>query len=155
MKDKKWSTVKEVLFTFFAVSKILQWMDNISEATQGGDIADAGAAVLMRVLNRDLPLVLVCVCFVLIDKLKGKYLIKLAIGYAAAVVVILGYTFVIDLIWGVPREVYFHNFVGFSLSFIPVTIILGIKEYFNIKKAKTADEKPKEGEQHEKEMANN
>ena len=132
LKDPKWATLKDIIITYLAVSKILMWMDTLTEAT-GQELAGAGVQVMMRALDRDLPLIIVTVLFVLTDKLKGNLWIKLGVGYVAAVAFLMAYVFIMDLFFGRQPGAYIGMFIGFSISFVIVTIILNLKYHFKEK----------------------
>ena len=129
LKNPKWATLQEIIITFLAVSKILMWMDTLSEAT-AQELAGAGAQVMMRALDRDLPLIIVTVLFVLTGKLKGNLWKKLGLGYVAAVAFLMTYVFIMDLIFGREPDAYINMLIGFSISFVFVTIFLNLKYYF-------------------------
>ena len=143
-KRKKWSGLKEGIIMYLAISKIFYWMNNIGELAQR-DWEGAGEFVLDRILNQDLPIILVVACLVIIDMVEGKFYIKLAIGYVAYLIIVVVYSTVVNWIFqGEPIDglVFFReHFLGFTIQFAIVALILELKERFmNKVKDKPEDE---------------
>ena len=141
-KQKKWTGLKEGIIMYLAISKIFYFQGMIEEMTQN-DWEGALPILIDRVLNRDLPLILVIACLVIIDMSKGKFYIKLAIGYVAYIGIILAYS--VAMAWlfqGDPMEglLFFREqFLGFTIQFAIIAVILDIKERF-MKKVKDTPE---------------
>jgi len=146
MKKVKWSPIKEIVFTYLAVNKIMYWANMIITMHQS-DLGNVGHAVLMRVLNQDLLLIIGVTAFYFVDKLinlkKSKYssIAEYAILYAIGYVMLLGLGFMYNLIMVLifsTQEFSMIEFVRAFISFVPsytmgyliATAALEIKQYF-------------------------
>ena len=76
INDKKWSSIKEILFAYLAINKIIYWINFITDLNQS-ELRNMREAVLMRLLTWDLQLILGVIAFFYLDKLielkKSKY----------------------------------------------------------------------------------
>ena len=131
---------------YLAISKIFYWFNVIGELARN-DWEDAGTFVINRILNQDLPIILVVACLVIIDMSKGKFWTKIAIGYVAYIGILVVYS--VSMAWifdGDPMAglTFFRDsFVTFTIQFAIIAVILQIKESF-MKKVK---ETPAEGDE--------
>jgi len=136
MKPKKWSGVKEAIIMYLAVSKLLYWINNFAEVIQS-DFDGAWQQVLERILTRDLPIILVVACLVVIDRAKGNRYIKLAIGFTAFVgitlvyMVALQWIFQNDPIQGL--QTFRESLVILVLQYVVIGVVLELKEHFSSK----------------------
>ena len=139
MKQSKWSTIKDGLFLYLAISKILYWINTITEVMQS-DFNGAGILILNRVSTRELPTLFVVICLILIDVEKGNFFLKLAIAYIASLTALFSYLFILSLFMHIGTTSYWNMFVGFTFNFVIVAVILNIKYHFMEKMKKTPDE---------------
>ena len=154
MKKGKWSPVKEILFTYLAVNKIMYWFNTITALNQS-DIGNVGRAVFMRLLNQDLLLIIGVIAFFFLDKLiylkKSRYnnilitVIFYAIGYVGLMAIAFSYNLIINLIFSAesfPLGEFVRLFMGFmpsaTLGYIVVAAVLEIKQFFKAKEKKTS-----------------
>jgi len=144
-KVKKWSTLKEMLFLYLAITKLLYWFNTIMEMAFGGGIADnIFELVVNRLWTQDLFILFSILIFYFMDKLKVQQLLQYAIAYVAFVGVIFAQIWVGDtffepehmagtlggLIWEIG---YLGFFIFFTVGFLFMAIALNVKEYFKIK----------------------
>ena len=145
-KKGKWSPLKEMLFTYLAITKVLYWF-NTFMAMNLTDIGEVGRAVLMRLLNQDMMIILFIVVmffierrFITIENAQNKIPVRIAeyaIGYMVLVgAYIFGFwimNFIADfqIDWGV--------FIGYSLAgYVVVAVVMSINDYYK-NKEKTGD----------------
>jgi hypothetical protein len=152
MIKRKLFPIKEMLFTFLAINKILYWVETITEINPDG-LGDVVEVVLMRLLNRDLILILGVVGFFLLDRLveskKSKHsnilenVIFYAIGYVGLMVIVFIYNVVINLIFEA-QDFSLGEFARAFLDFLPsgtlgylaVVVVMEIKQGFKSKEKK-------------------
>jgi len=121
---------------YLAISKILYWIDSIGEVVTQSDLEGAGMLALNRVISRELPIILVVVCIIIIDMSKGKLLVKLVIGYVVSLASISLYIFIMNhLVFQMPLglEVYIDNAVGFTIYYAIISVILSVKYHLKDK----------------------
>ncbi|MCL2396540.1 MAG: SHOCT domain-containing protein [Defluviitaleaceae bacterium] len=148
---KSWSPIKEMLFTYLAITKILYWVNTIAAMNQN-DLGSAGEAVLMRLINQDAMLIVGVVAFYFLDKRialkKSKYssILEYVIFYAVGYVVLMGIAFVYNAAMGLIFSAQYFSwgefvsaFIGFlpgvTLGYLAVVVIFEIKHYFKKKTA--------------------
>jgi len=144
---KKWSTLKEMLFLYLAITKLLYWFSTITEMAFGGGIADNIFELVMnRLWTQDLLILFSILIFHFMEKLKVQQLLQYAIAYVAFVGVIFAQIWIGDtffepahmagtlggLIWEIG---YLGFFIFFTVGFLFLAIALNVKEHFK-KKAK-------------------
>ena len=127
MKKSKWALVITILITYLIVSKILYWIDTASGVLQG-DFTGAWNAIVIRVLGRDLPLLLAVIGFVLIHKLKGKLWVKIALGYVATVGILFLYIFTLVAIGMMSVMSYLSLFIYYTVSYAIINLVLILKD---------------------------
>lgn len=153
VKKGKWAAVKEILFTYLALSKIMYWMETVT-VMNPVNLADAAQGVMMRFLGRDLMLIIGVTAFFFLDKVialkKSKYssILEHVIFYAVGYVVLMSITFVymlgLNLVF-LAQEfslgVFAREFTGFLPSSVPIYIVvviaLNVKLYFKAKGKQT------------------
>ena len=89
---KSWSPIKEMLFTYLAITKVMYWMNTIMVLEQRG-LSSVSQAVMNRLLNQDAILIVSVIAFYYLDKKiqlkQSKYskvlehIIFYTIGFAA------------------------------------------------------------------------
>ncbi|MCL2407444.1 MAG: hypothetical protein FWC95_05890, partial [Defluviitaleaceae bacterium] len=125
--------IRDVLLVFLAASKILSWIHNIGEMVVTGSDNDIGLGwmVLGRVLNLDLPNLVVAIIFVYMYRRKGSAVARFSILYISA----LGFTFLYNWFWVMlagaeaTAGMYIAMLIGFSINFAIITTFLLIKDY--------------------------
>jgi len=143
MNEKKvnWMPVKEMLFTYLAISKILYWFSTITALGQE-DLGRVWLAVLERFLSQDILIILGVIFFFFLDKyiqkkrsIRSKSLenflfygiggiVLLSVSLIYALVMSLFFAWQIDIGW----------FISSMLAaYIVVTIVLNLKDYFKSK----------------------
>jgi len=140
-KKRNWSPIKEMLFSYLAVAKILYYFNTVM-AVENRGLGNVAEAIIMR-LNQDAIIIIGVVLFYYLDKFikmkKSKYstVLEYVIFYAVGYVMLMGVAFaylgIMLLIFGT-EDVYFGSWgvmIGYSIvSYSVVAIALNIKEYF-------------------------
>ena len=146
MTKGKWSPIKEILFTYLAINKIMYWFYTVTAINQDG-LRNVGQVVLMRLLNQDLLIILSVTGFYFFNKLlalkKSKYssILEYVIFYVIGYVVLMGFVFIYSLTMGLifaPQNfawtVFVSDFISFlptiTLSYLVVAVALEIKLFF-------------------------
>ena len=154
MKSKKWSPVKEILFIYLAVNKIMYWL-NIFAGMEHINLASGGAVILNRFLNQDLMLILCILLLYYLDqriKVKSqKYhvVVHHATLYGLGYIFIAGISFALNayfrlIVAGDPWRVFVGDFLEFlpmaTLGYIVIIVGLEIKLYLKELGKKTSKE---------------
>jgi len=149
MKKKSWVNIKEILFLYLAANKVMDWMNTASTARQG-DLEGVGEAILIRVLNRDIILIVPIIIIYSLDKFlyfnkESKYsnaLKELAI-YAIGYVAMIGFLYIYHWIlsWFSPTELpRIDELVNNTIAiYTIITIALIVKLHFKRKKEEDPD----------------
>jgi len=134
----KWSPLKEILFTYLAISKVMYWFNTITYMNQQ-DFGNIWEAVLMRLLNHDLIIIIGVVIFYFLDKLvvfkktKKNKILEHIIYYAIGYVIIVGITFIYIQITMLIFEFTVYSWSGYiiygTIGYIAVVVVLNIKHY--------------------------
>ena len=160
MKKGKWSPIKEMLFIYLAISKIMYWFNTIIGMNQN-DLEGVGQAVLMRLLNQDLILIIGVVAFFFLNQQlelkKSKYstVLEYVLFYAIGYVILLGIVFIYNVIMNLlfsaqdfSLAVFVRAFISvlpnFTLSYLAVAVALEIKLYFKKKGKELSEDTPPE-----------
>jgi len=144
MKKKKTSIIsfKSLVIMYLAISKIHYWVDVIREMAEA-DVAIASIDVLNRAINRDLPIIMVAICFLIMDSKKGKLYKKLILGYIITVVAYTAYTFTLRFILGffftIADTTWWLFYMNFTISFFAAGIVLNIKKWIYKKQEANED----------------
>jgi len=147
-KKAKWSSAKEILFTYLAITKILYYFNTIT-AIEHRSLGNIAETVLMR-LNQDAIIIVGVILFFYLDKFiqlkKSKYskilenIVFYVIGFAALMGVTFIYIGIMALIFG-SEYIQIDSwgaFIGYGVTgYIVVAVVLNLKYYFKEK------EKPK------------
>ncbi|MCL2854487.1 MAG: hypothetical protein FWE21_02585 [Defluviitaleaceae bacterium] len=147
-KKDKWKAIKEMVFAYLAVTKIMYWFGLINTVNQDG-AGDLWQTVLARILHQDLPLVITVVLFHFLDKMirlrRSKYskVLEYIVFYAIGFVAIVGIYFIHGLlVFGINAMTYMVNFlVNFAIGYIIVAAILEIKYRIKFKSKPLADDR--------------
>lgn len=158
---KKWSPVKEILFTYLALNKILYWTNTITALNQS-DLGNVSRIVIIRLLNQDLLIILGVITFYFLDKRialkKSKYsnILEYVVVYSIGYVLLMGIAFVYILIFNLifsSQSFSFGEFVRWFIALVPSYTIgylvavfaLEIKQFFKKKgkESSTFDESAK------------
>ena len=146
MKKRNWSAIKEMLFTYLAITKIIYWMNTITAIDQGG-LGSVGDAVLMRLLYQDAILIVSVVFFYFLDQRiqlkQSKYskVLEYIVFYAIGFVVLMGILLIYNwIVFGpIPIDAVGAFIGNYVLGYLAIIIVLNIKQYFKAKgKPKTA-----------------
>ena len=154
MKNRIWPRVKDVLFTYLAINKILYWMNTIN-ALEQADFGSVSNAILSRFLNQDLLLIVIVIAFFYLDdkmergklKYRGtfRYVLFYFIGYFIMIGIIVAYNLLTSLIFF--RINYsiidflraLINFLpGMTIGYLATAVVLEIKQYFKAKEKEKA-----------------
>ena len=151
MKKKRWSTVKEMLFLYLAITKIFYWFNTIMQTTFGGLDDRIIELALNRLLSQDLLIIFSILFFHMMEKLKLKRIVQYPIAYVVFLVVIFVQIWIMGHFFE-PQQLaeeglggvlaglgYLGFFVYFTVGFIAMAVALNVKEYFK-KKAKGTSE---------------
>ena len=156
LKKRKWFSIKNVLFTYLALNKILYWFNTVASLEQA-DFRTAANVILSRLLNQDLLLILCVIAFFYLDaRIEQKktnqskvseYVIFYAVGYVMLVGITFAYNVLMILIFGA-GNFYFTEFLREFLSFMPTLTIayvvaaaaMEIKQYFKAKEKETYED---------------
>jgi len=155
MKKGKLSPVKEILFTYLAISKILYWFNTIV-AMNYSDLENVGQAVIMRLLNQDLLLIIgVAACYFLNERIEARkskhsnilgYALFYAIGYVVLIGIAFFYNLILLLIFAAQYfdlNAFVRGFISFmpsfTLGYLAVATALEIKLYFKKKNESSGD----------------
>jgi len=138
MKNKKWDFIKTAIITYLAASKVLYWIDAAQGMVQS-DLGGAWIAIFVRVMVRDLPLVLAVIGFVFIHRSKGRLWLKLIIGYVATITTLFSYIYI--MVW--TGRMYlasspFYLLAYYSVSYIVINLVLLGKDFLK-RRAKTEE----------------
>ena len=146
---KTWSPIKEVLFTYLAVSKIWYWFA-VAVGVEGNNWAEMGRILLDRLLGRDLTIIVCVIIFFYMEKRirlkKSKYstivenIIFYTAGYiifalAISINIVLLSIFTSSTIGSIPELVVYAT-AGYILTFA----VLYIKERLKGEEAPLASE---------------
>ena len=143
-KKRDLSSLKEMVFTYLAINKIMYWIGVASE-TDG--LEGVGQAVLQRLLNRDIVLILVIVFMYIFEYkfvMKQKrwtgifaQIIIGIVGYVVFSVILITYQWAIHLIFSAPFDIiaFLGTMPGWTAIFFIVMVVLMAKEHFKKKSA--------------------
>jgi len=149
-KKVNWMPVKEMLFTYLAISKILYWFNTITILGQS-DLGRVWVAVMERLLSQDILIILGVIFFFFLNKhiqnKKSKHgkVFENVLFYGVGGIVLIGGSLLYALIM---RSLFAWQLdLGFFLvylfvGYVVVAIALEIKEYF--KKKASLDYAPSE-----------
>ena len=144
MKKINWTPIKEMLFTYLAINKIMYWIGVIFSAD---GFYGVGTAVMERLLERDIVLILLLVFMYVFEygfvlkqkKWKGVYaqIIIVLFGYVAYCAIIFAYNLVLSWIFSRP-----FNIAGLLMQMPLLTAVFFViagavaaKEHFKKKMA--------------------
>jgi len=145
-KEKRGLPLKEILFSYLALSKVLYWLDMINSA-EYGDFWSGARVIWSRLINRDILLIVIVILFFVLEKLilkKSKQgdILKQALLYVAGFVGVIGLFYIYLWVgsWFVPTVTFpplltmvVDNIIGYIL----VVIMLNIKIYFKTREKET------------------
>ena len=143
-KKAKWSPIKEMLFTYLAITKILYYFNTVTAMEHRG-LGNILETLLMR-LNQDALIIIGVVLFFYLDKFiqlkKSKYskvlenIVFYAVGFVALMGVTLIYIGIMVLIFGSDyiQIDSWGAFIGYAVAgYIVVAVVLNLKYYFKEK----------------------
>jgi len=134
--------IKEILFTYLAISKVMYWYDTVIVMSQN-DLISVGEAVLHRLLNRDLLIIVCVILFFFLERFiqhKKTKNIKIfgnivlyAINYVVLVVVLLIYFLLLNLFLEA-SQIAWGFLISYTLvGYIVVAVVLNVKDYLKKK----------------------
>jgi len=143
VKKKKWSTLKEMLFLYFALSKMFYWFNNIMQMQLGDFDAGIIQVFFFRFINQDFLLVFAILLFFLLERLKLHLIVQHLICYVSLLVAVLLQIWILERIYG-PMQLdvgsgiggylagigYFGFFIYFTIGYFAIAVALFIKESF-------------------------
>ena len=116
---------------YLAISKIQYWVEIIRSLW--GTEALVAIDILNRVTNRDLLIVMVAICFLVIDSSEGNLFKKLVVGY---LITVIGYTIylflvraLLSLFFRLYDPTWWLIYLNFTINFFVAGIVLNIKKY--------------------------
>ncbi|MCL2234958.1 MAG: hypothetical protein FWB98_00765 [Defluviitaleaceae bacterium] len=142
MKKRDKLPFKELLFTYLAITKIMYWMDLVmGVGGEGFDFIGAAQAFVVRLLERDILLVLGIIAFYWLDKMLEKkkskhgklmeYVVFYAIGFVVLAGITAAYLGIFSLVFGPIQVGSWGAFIGYgALGYVVVAIGLNVKIYF-------------------------
>ena len=147
VKKGKRTTLWEMLFVYLAVSKIVYWVNFIAVAFFQGDIRAVGEAVLTRLLNQDVLIILGILLVFCVERFTERKMLRFkkvwvrVIEYIVIYLLIMGiaftYFWVASFILG--RSINWDwgaNLIYGAILLLAISVVLEIKYYFK-KKEKT------------------
>lgn len=138
MKKGKWSPILEMMFAYLAISKILYWINNISQIAQS-DFDNIGQLVLNRLLTQDATLILCVVFFYVLDKLEIKLILKYLISYVVFLTIVSSNIWLVDrfLIADqgslLTQFTFMGFFINFTVMYVIIATIMCLKDYLKNK----------------------
>ena len=144
VKKSKKSEIWAVLFAYLTVSKIFYWIDFVVGAVYEGDLRTLGNAVLMRLLDQDMLIILGILLVICIEKFvqrkmsKYKKVWKEIIGHIVIYLLMIGLVFVYfrirALILGVPLNWNWgDNFIFSGIIYLIGTVVFEVKNFLKKK----------------------
>ena len=147
-KKGKWLPIKEILIVYLAVSKALYWVETMGGIGQS-DFGDMASALFMRLLERDLLLLVSVILFYCLDglterKLRGgglwKYVVLYVVGFVGLIGLFYSYIWIIS--WFFVVEI--PNLMTAAGDIIPgylvAIIAINVKQYFKDREKKSTKE---------------
>ena len=142
----KWSPIKEIIFTYLAINKIMYWFNTVITMNAVGGI---GGAVFMRIISQDLPLIIGIVALFVFDEfLKTKhennnsilsFLVSYVVSFFILLLVYFTYFLIMAMIFLAEFSIadYISDFIEFipmyTLAYVVVVVVLEVKQYFKKK----------------------
>ena len=147
-----------ILIAYLAISKIIYWANTITALNQA-DIGSMGQEVLTRVLNHDLPIIIIVTAFYFLDKVARlkkskhnnalKHIVLYAIGYVIFIGIIFTYNLIADIIilgqdFSLARYVssFLNVLLANTVGFFIATVVLEIKNFFKKKGKELSEDAP-------------
>jgi len=144
MKKDKWSAVKEILFTYLAINKIMYWYNTIMTMNQSDlNLGEVGQAILFRLLGNDLLLIAGVAMFFFMDrrisqkKSNNSGILDAVKFYVIGYVALFGLTaaYIWIMSWFVPVQLdsLRTDILNGTLGYLVVVVVLNLKYYFKSK----------------------
>jgi len=143
MKPKTWTPLKEMLFSYLAVTKILYWLNTVTALNQAG-FGVVTQAVAGRLLSQDVLIIASILIFAFLDKrISSKksrhssilgHVIFYAVGYAAVFGFAAGYALLMSRVFeGMAIDSWAAFFAYGTFGYLVIVIVLNIKYHFKAK----------------------
>jgi len=147
VKKGKRTTIWEMLFVYLAISKIIYWVNIIAVAFFQGDIRAVGEAVLARLLNQDILIIMGILLVFCVERFTQRKMLQYKkvwvrlIEYIVSYLLVMGIAFTyywatslilgrsLNWSWG-------ENLIYGGVLFLAISVVLEIKYYLK-KKEKT------------------
>jgi len=152
MKGKmtKWSPLKEMLFIYFAASKIFYWFNNIMQMSFDEIGSNFFQMLVIRFFEQDFLIIFAILFFHVMERLKIKAILQYCIAYVVFIPVVFFNMWMASRFFNMTLEAggmggflvdvgYLGVFVYFTLGFLTIAIAMTVKEYIK-KKGKETDE---------------
>ena len=157
-KKSSWSAVKEMVFTYLAINKVLYWMGFVA-SMESGDMGGVGQAVIARILQQDAPLILGVVAFYFLEKAittkRSKYskIMENVMFYTIGFVILMGiyivYLWILSLFTPLtlsPESFGAESWIAVIgsalLMYLIASVVLNIKQHFKDKGKPAYDPAP-------------
>lgn len=152
-KKKKWSAIKEILFAYLAISKMMYYYDAVM-ASEQFNLQSSALAVLNRLLNRDIMLIAGVVLIYFFEKLMNKFITSKSkigsflqqgllyiVGYVGMIAIIYAYFLTLSL-FGEVNMPSLYEFVSSSiLGYAVIAVAISIKYYFKDREKEAPEHK--------------
>jgi len=141
-KKDRLQPIKKILFAYLALSKIMYWIYYVTEFA-GSGFDSVGQMVLTRFITRDVFLIACVVLWLILDKLIKNIYIYFLVCYALILGLVFGHMWIQELYFGIEHGYvfltmsYLEFFINFTITFIAISIIMGLKDYMKRVKHKT------------------
>ena len=110
-------SIKWMIVTFLAISKIFSWMEKIAEFSQS-DSGSLHTLIFERLLVRDLPLIIGVVGYFILDRFKLNEWLKASILYVILLILLPLLGFPLD----------FSLLINFTVVYVIINGVLILKE---------------------------
>ena len=144
MKKIAWGPLKEMLFTYLAVSQVFYWFNIASTMRQDG-LENLLGLTLERFLFQDMLIITGIIVFFYLEKIISSFKSRVnkitehvlfyVAGYLVLGTITLTYLELLRWIFQLQREAFSQILIIFTLLYLSVIIMFNIKEYFQSKKA--------------------
>ena len=156
MKLKKWSPVKEILFIYLAINKIMYWF-NLIIGMEEISFAGGGVVILQRFITQDVAIIACIILMYYLDwrikekRTKYNIVVEHVILYSIGCLAFLGLIFASNAFhlmvfhagnytWSEYLGLFVENLMPFIIGYLTVSVGLEIKLYFKKAGKKTPEE---------------
>jgi len=139
--------LKEILFTYLALSKVIYWSETIYRLQASGDFGGLGVGLLTRFFQRDALLILIVILFYLLDhmihrKAKSSNILKQVLLYVIGFVGMIGLFYIYNWVFSLFVPVSIPSLgelvdLGMILGYGAAIVWINVKYYFKAKEKDT------------------